>query len=94
MLGLIICQCHIYESDSSLDPYVFGLGAWLNPKILGLTACQIHMYLSLTRSKIQGYWVWQRVAEFKNIGFSSSSDSHVFRLSAWLNLRILGLVAR
>jgi hypothetical protein len=34
------------------------------------------------------------VAEFKDIGFSSSSDSHVFRLSAWLNLRILGLVAR
>ena len=73
-MGLITCQTCVCLGSSIAktrdigfgnlsDPYLFGLGAQLNPRILGLTAWQI-------------ICAWaQHVAESKDVGYGRLRDS-------------------
>jgi hypothetical protein len=71
---------------------------------LGLTTCHTCLVLGLALDWIQWYWVWQlarpvhawtqRLDGLKDVGSDSSQYLYIFGLSAWLSLRILGLVTR
>jgi len=49
------------EDNSLPDPCLLEFSAWLNPRKLGLAACQIHICLDSTRSHAQWHWAWKQV---------------------------------
>jgi hypothetical protein len=75
-----------------------------NPQSIGIAASKIHAQLGLARSQAQGRWIEKVVKpmpkwpwctiKLKDVWFDSSSDSCLFRLSIWLNSRMLDLATR
>jgi len=87
-----------------LEPYVLRLSVWFSSKRLGLTTCHTYLFLGLALDWVQWCWVWQlarpvhtwtqHLDGLKDVGSNSSQYLYIFGLSAWLSLRMLGLVTR